>query len=281
MEVIQVPAATQAQPQLSAGGISFVNYRDRGGPFRNRVLFDRFAFSFVQNGQKQIYRAAKNTVLSAGQGMLIPEGNSIIAEHSDNDEPYHSVIIFFPGELGRRFLQKHLPSTGQVTESRAPFIHFKVHSYLQLCINQIKGLIESRAPISEALALHKLEELLLVMAEQYPAELQHLFGGLTSPSLKILVENNLMNKLSLEELAFLANRSLASFKRDFEKTYGLPPQRYIRERKLELALEELLAGKTPTELYLDYGYENLSNFNTAFKRRYGHPPAAYRLLTTG
>lgn len=281
MKVIQVPGAAYAQPQLTAGGISFMNYRDQGRPCRNRVLFDCFAFSFVQNGEKHIYRSDKNTILSKGQGMLIPEGKSIIAERSCNDDPYHSVIVFFPGEMGRKFLQKHLTGASPATGNRVPFIHFEVNAYLQMCIDQVKGLVERQTPTSEALAQHKLEELLLVMAERYPAELQYLFGVTASPSLKLLIENNLMNNLSLEELAFLANRSLASFKRDFEKTYGLPPQRYIRERKLELALEELLGGKTPTELYLDYGYENLSNFNAAFKRRYGYPPATYRQLKTG
>jgi AraC-like DNA-binding protein len=275
MEIIQVPAATCAQPQISAGQISFVNYRDQGGPFRNRVLFDRFAFSFVQNGQKQIYRANKNTILSAGQGMLIPEGNSIIAEHSDNTAPYHSVIIFFPGQLGRNFISRNFSQLTAPGKNDAPFVHFKMDSYLEVFVRHIREMVENKTPVSEALALHKLEELLLVMAERHPAELQSMFGAANTPSLKKLVENNLMNKLSLDELAFLANRSLASFKRDFEKCYGLPPQRYIRERKLELALHELRNGKNPGDIYLDYGYENLSNFNTAFKRRYGQPPVTF------
>lgn len=275
MDVIQVPAATHAQPQLAAGQISFVNYRDKGGPFRSRVLFDRFAFSFVQNGQKHIYRQDENTILSAGQAMLIPEGNSIIAEHSPNAEPYHSVIIFFPGEFGRQFMDRHFTAAEREIKTNAPFIHFKTDDYLDAYIKHICGLIEAGTPVSETLALHKLEELLLVMAERYPDGLKSIFGNSTVPSLKKLVETNLMNKLSLDELAFLANRSLASFKRDFEKSYGIPPQRYIRERKLELALEELREGKSPSDLYLVYGYENLSNFNAAFKRLYGYPPITY------
>src|SRR3569833_1521658 len=82
MQIIQVPEATRYQARIAAGDITFVDYRDKGGAFRTRVLFDRCAVSFVQNGQKQIYRAAENTVLTPGHGMLIPEGNSIIAEHS-------------------------------------------------------------------------------------------------------------------------------------------------------------------------------------------------------
>jgi AraC-like DNA-binding protein len=87
-----------------------------------------------------------------------------------------------------------------------------------------------------------------------------------------------MEHLTLEEMAFLAHKSLSSFKRDFEKSYGISPGKYIRERKLELASKDLLQGKSPSELYLDYGYESLSNFIQAFKKKYGYTPAAYRTM---
>jgi AraC-like DNA-binding protein len=91
-----------------------------------------------------------------------------------------------------------------------------------------------------------------------------------------LVEQHLMEHLSLEELAFLSHKSLSSFKRDFERSYGISPGKFIRERKLELASKELLQGKSPSELYLEYGYESLSNFIQAFKKKYGYTPSAFR-----
>jgi AraC-like DNA-binding protein len=275
MQIIHVPDATKAQPRMDAGPISFVSYRDHGKPFRNRVQFNQYAFSFVQNGEKQIFRAAENVILKPGHGMLIPEGNSIIAEHSDNAQPYHSVIVFFPGSLGSEFVARHLPRLAS-TPSQAPYIHFTTTSYLFAYIQHIRQLVETGQTVSETVAQHKLEELLLVMSEVYPEQLASMFACDTHTSLKRLVENNLFSKLSLDELAFLSNRSLSSFKRDFEKAYGIPPQRYIRERKLELASEELAQGKSPSDLYLQYGYENLSNFNAAFKRQYGCSPGAYR-----
>lgn len=274
MNIVQVPQAAQTQPQINAGGISFVDYRDQGGVFRSRVLFDHYAFSFVQNGEKQIFRSTESTVLHAGEGMLIPEGNSIIAEHSNNAEPYHSVLIFFPGQVGRDFVSKHL-SLNTPVKQMLPYLHFNTDAYISAYVDQLRQLIKSQLPLSEKMARHKLYELLLAMAELYPEQLCALFAGGEQLSLKSLIEYHLFNMLSLDELAFLANRSLSSFKRDFEKAYGISPQRYIRGRRLELACTELARGKSPSDLYLQYGYENLSNFNTAFKRKYGLPPAAY------
>ena len=275
MDIIHVPEAVAAQQKIVAGEISFVNYTDKGGPFRNRVMFSCYTFSFIQNGQKRIYRAGESRVLSPGQGMLIPEGNCIITEHSDTAERYNSVLVFFPARLGKGFIAAHKRKTA-VRPERPPYIHFTTNAYIDEYVRNVKNLIESQQTLSEEMAGLKVNELLTAIYEMSPGLLTGIFGAPESIPLKVVVENNLFNNLTLEELAFLANRSLSSFKRDFEKAYGISPQRYIRNRKLEVACAELTKGISPSDLYLAYGYENLSNFNTAFKRKYGVTPAAFR-----
>jgi AraC family transcriptional regulator, exoenzyme S synthesis regulatory protein ExsA len=275
MQIIQVPEATRYQSRIAADDITFVDYRDKGGPFRTRVLFDRCAVSFVQNGQKQIYRAAENTVLTPGHGMLIPEGNSIIAEHSNNAEPYGSVIIFFPRSIGQAFIAGRRSKAGNGPMA-SPYIYFKTNAYISEYVRNIKSLIAAGQQLSRGMALLKVNELLTALDELAPQLLPGMFGSPADISLKTVVENNLFGSLTLDELAFLSNRSLSSFKRDFEKAYGLSPQKYIRERKLEIACTELAKGKSASELYLDFGYQHVSNFNTAFKRKYGVTPADYR-----
>jgi len=274
---IRVPETTKVQPQLKCGDISFVNYSDKGGPFKNRVIFDCFAFSFVQNGQKHIYRSGNNILLQTGYAMLIPEGNSIIAEHSLDDHPYNSFLILFPGQLGRDFLALQKLPVKNNSKHQVPYIHFKLNEYLHEYIKGMQLLVQHNLPLSVALARHKLEELLLAIYELIPAELNAIFfNNAYDMPLKTLVEKNLFNKLDLDELSFLANRSLSSFKRDFERAYGVSPQKYMRERRLEIACAELAKGKTPGELYLAAGYESLANFCTAFKKRYNFSPGTFR-----
>ena len=98
MEAITVPEAVNDKPQIKAGEISFVYYRERDDLFKNQVVFNRCAISFVLNGQKELYRRADCTIIRPGQGLIIPEGNTLIAEHVVNgtsrDEFYSSFIIF-------------------------------------------------------------------------------------------------------------------------------------------------------------------------------------------
>jgi AraC-like DNA-binding protein len=276
MEALAVPDIIQHQPLIKAGDITFMHYSDKGSLFKHRVLFNQYAVSFVLNGQKEIYRASGNSVIREGQAMLIPAGHSIIAEHSLNRDPYSSLIVFFPARQVTDFIARHRVPV--VVDELAPFIQFNSTLYLREYVASLQKLISNRVLLSELVAIHKLKELLLVIYELFPAQLSALVHrGDEQLSLKSLVEHHLFKKLTLEELAFLANRSLSSFKRDFEKAYGISPQKYIRERKLEAACLELGKGKQASQLYSDFGYDNLSNFNTAFKRKFGLTPAAYRL----
>jgi len=274
MTAIAVPQAVNLQPQISCGDIAFVDYRETGSFFRNQVIFNSTAVSFVLNGQKEIFRSGERTIIQEGQVLLIPEGHSLIAEHSLNADKYNSFIIFFPVQLAADFL-----SGNKIKPKKIPapaFLHFNSTPHLSGYISSLQQLIRSGHQFTEAMAQHKLHELFLAIYELFPAKFTALFSNQQQLSLKKLVEDHLFHNLTIEELAFLANRSLSSFKRDFERTYGTSPQKYIRESKLDAARAELERGKQATELYHQYGYDNLSNFSTAFKRKFGITPGTYR-----
>jgi AraC-like DNA-binding protein len=282
MTSVSVPAAIRHHEQIKAGEISFIWYSEKNNPDKqldkSLVIFEQVVVSFVLNGVKEIYLSAERAVITPGFGIVIPAGNSIMAEHSNNDKPYNSLLAVFPVQFIIDFLNlnQKKPANNHSTKAKHDFIPFKLTAYLNEYVKTIQELIRQQQQLSYAIAKHKLEELLLVLYELYPDELTALFiadADQQQQSLKKIVENNLMNNLSLTELAFLANRSLSSFKRDFEKAYGLAPQKYIREKKLEAARHEISKGERATELYIPYGYENLSNFNTAFKKKFGVTPA--------
>ena len=280
MTSIYIPEATQNQNRIVAGDISFVHYTEKDSFEKHRVVFNCYAISFVINGEKIIVRPSNNTVVGTGEGIVIPAGNSLIAEHTLNDRQYSSILIFFPISFAVNFLNKHQLSTGSLSTQNADYIKFRQTNYLAGYIKSLQVLIHEQQNLSYELAVNKVEELLLVLLQNHREQLIPLLQSNTpSPSLqlKTVVENNLFNNLTLDELAFLAHKSLASFKRDFEKAYHIAPGKYIRERKLEIAKHELSQGKNASSLYLDFGYDNLSNFSSAFKKQFGVSPKQYQL----
>lgn len=279
MTDVYIPQATENQQRVTVGDISFVNYTEQDNFQKSRVIFNCYVISFVVNGQKAIFRPSNNTIVSTGEGILIPQGNSLMAEHTLNDHQYNSVLVYFPARLALDFLNKHKLSAKQ-TSLQPDYIKFKQTNYFAGYIKSVQALIHEGQNLPYQLAANKVEELLLVLLQSHGDQLIGLLQS-NKPSsemlLKNVVENNLFNNLTLDELAFLAHKSLASFKRDFEKAYHVSPGKYIRERKLEIARQELEQGKIASSLYIDFGYDNLSNFSSAFKKKFGISPKQYQL----
>jgi len=92
------------------------------------------------------------------------------------------------------------------------------------------------------------------------------------------VEENIMNSLSLYQLAVLSGRSLSSFRRDFLAIYNMPPSQWIRQKRLEKA-KELLTSTTMTVTDVCYttGFENIAHFSRLFKSEYGDCPSEFRM----
>jgi len=91
------------------------------------------------------------------------------------------------------------------------------------------------------------------------------------------VEENIMNSLSVQQLATLSGRSVSSFRRDFMAIYNMPPSQWIRLKRLEKA-KELLQGTTMTITDICYtlGFEHIAHFSKLFKTHFGCPPSNYK-----
>jgi AraC-like DNA-binding protein len=85
--------------------------------------------------------------------------------------------------------------------------------------------------------------------------------------------NNYYFNVPIEKFAQLTGRSLASFKRDFQKTFGMAPRQWLQEKRLTEAhylIEQ--KNKKASNIYLDLGFESLSHFSYSFKKKYGKTP---------
>lgn len=89
-----------------------------------------------------------------------------------------------------------------------------------------------------------------------------------------VIEDNLTTPVTLADLAYLSGRSLSSFKREFQRIYGAPPAKWIREQRLEKARELLsTTPMTVTQVCYSLGFENLAHFSRIFKQKFGIAPS--------
>ncbi len=83
--------------------------------------------------------------------------------------------------------------------------------------------------------------------------------------------------LAVEDLARAAGLSPAHFSREFRRTFGESPHRYLLTRRLERAAHLLrMTDRSVGEICLDVGLRSVGSFTTSFRRMYGMPPTAYR-----
>jgi AraC family transcriptional regulator len=105
-------------------------------------------------------------------------------------------------------------------------------------------------------------------------------GRLSDAQLRLIfdyVEENLHRDMSISELAALVGMGPDVFARHFKARIGMPPYRYVTERRIRLA-ETLLADEDGpiADIALAVGFSSQSHFTTQFTRFSHMTPAAYR-----
>lgn len=81
---------------------------------------------------------------------------------------------------------------------------------------------------------------------------------------------------SLEELARLACMSPSSLRLKFQQVHQCSVFGWLRERRLQLACEQLRQGCSVQQAAHRVGYRHATNFATAFRARYGIAPSQFR-----
>ena len=78
------------------------------------------------------------------------------------------------------------------------------------------------------------------------------------------------------ELAELSGYSLFRFCHLFKSAFGISAGKYIKQKKLEKAAQNIASGMSITEAAARAGYETASGFAKAFRKEYGISASEYR-----
>jgi AraC-like DNA-binding protein len=131
----------------------------------------------------------------------------------------------------------------------------------------------------EALGIVLVHELARLNTER-GSEVAQVYGGLAAWQRRKAadyIEEHLAESISLAALAQLVRLSPNYFCRAFSHSFGMPPQRYHTQQRIERA-KTLLAkhGASVTDVGLTVGYSEASAFSAAFRRVSGLTPSSYR-----
>ncbi|KAF1716894.1 hypothetical protein CSC74_08475 [Pseudoxanthomonas yeongjuensis] len=105
-------------------------------------------------------------------------------------------------------------------------------------------------------------------------------GGLPAGTLRRIseyIERELSNSISLHDLASMAGLSDCHFARAFKQSTGMPPHRYLMNRRVERATM-LIQGtnRSLSQIALEAGFHDQSHFSRLIVRATGQTPRELR-----
>ena len=242
---------------------------------KSKVNLSMNMFSFLQVGKKQVHFANTSVAVNNKQSLLLKKGNWLWTELLDTDAVYYCKLFFFSKNKLTDFLSKYTKNVKPYKED-VPYFVIENDDYLANFISSLSSNIFQNHSYSDALLDLKFEEIMLYLLNKYGSSFEYYLHSLISKEIspfKNVVESNVNSNLKLEEIAFLCNMSLSTFKRHFTNEYKEPPGKWLQDKRLQKAKELLQGGELKaSDIYLDVGYNNLSNFSIAFKNKFGISP---------
>ena len=98
---------------------------------------------------------------------------------------------------------------------------------------------------------------------------------------KIIMQENIFNPITPEEIAAQLNLSYSWFRRAFKEYTGFSPAKYITVLRLKKAKTMLVSTpKSIKDISLSLNFENVEYFSTFFKKMTGKTPMSYRKNAT-
>lgn len=86
------------------------------------------------------------------------------------------------------------------------------------------------------------------------------------------IESRLGDNLQIQELADAAGLGRTAFCEGFAEYFGLPPHRYIIEKRIDAAKRRLFEDYSITQVAYDLGFSSASHFSSTFKAIVGLTP---------
>jgi AraC-like DNA-binding protein len=186
---------------------------------------------------------------------------------------FKSMSVFLDEAALRAFSEEYHTVAGKPYEGPS-FISLKKDPMYDSYVESLWSYLKD--PSNEALTTLKVKEAILLLL-QLDADTKNILFDFNNPA-KIDLENymnrNFTFNVDLKRFAYLTGRSLATFKRDFDKVFHTSPSRWLQQKRLQAAYQLIKEqGRRPSDVYLEVGFEDLSHFSFAFKKNFGVAPS--------
>ncbi len=249
---------------------------------------------YVQQGMKIIRYSHATYSVNRGEVFFLSPGRHYVENVPAGNDPYRETTINFSNQMMADAIsalvsvygiEVRKPQTGRLDPSIA-HVNTQVWPEMQLFFESLFPYVNAEIATPEKPAISQ-EMLRLKLAEFAYMVLSHREYGMQhkilqcvdriSDPFEAIIRASVFEDLSLEELAARSNKSLTSFKNDFQRVFGDTPHRWIvKQRLLHARLLTVSTSKPISQIGFECKFDNTSHFIKLFKREFGITPLAMR-----
>ena len=216
---------------------------------------DHNCFLHVITGNHLLFSRERSWLISKGSTVFIKKGG--LGIQKIDEDAFCALMFYVPDSYIHSFLNnksesfqfEHSPISNDM------LIDLETNEVLVAFFNSVLSYLETdRQPTEELLELKFKELLLNIISNPANKELtSYLYKVFLSGNtdLSDIMERNYLYNLSLDEFARICHRSLSKFKRDFDAVFGMPPGRWLMEKRLGYAGRLLHNSKKDHRRYSD------------------------------
>lgn len=242
--------------------------------FKTEVTFEQHMLVWFISGETKIVQADSNYTFRAGDIFLIPRNQlATIINYPKDGLPHKTVVM----HLTTTRLQNFYANLGikPAASLSNKIRRFENHPLLESCLASLVPYFDLEDTFPENIATLKITEAISIL-RAIDMDIDGILANFEEPGkidLAGFMEKNYMFNMPLEKFGYMTGRSLTTFKRDFKKAFNTTPQKWLTQKRLELAHYQLAEknGK-PVDVCYEVGFENLSHFSYAFKKQFGCAP---------
>lgn len=260
--------------------VQIFDYHITSSCIKNKVMLNKNVFSFLLEGTKELITQERATIINNNAFLLIKSGNCLMTENISETNIYRSVLFFFNDDILLKLLQKNNLSK-TIHSGSKPYKIFQYDDYIHHFVKSLIKIKEYDNSLQSTLLQTKFEEILTYLLYRNGTEFLNdilTYQDSHSRHFTDVIQSNKLNNLTIQELSFLCNMSISTFKRNFEQHYQTSPIKWFQEKRLEYSAYLLsIKKKRPIDIYSEIGFESLSSFTHAFKVKYNTTPKQFQL----
>ncbi|GGB81994.1 hypothetical protein GCM10011325_06860 [Dyadobacter sediminis] len=231
------------------------------------------------SGRFSMVNAEEKISMKSGEMLLIQKNQlAEITKTPLENEHYQTIVISLQENMLRQIALEEQIETGR-KYTGPPNILIPGNDFLRAFFQSILPYVRNPdEKLTNSMGMLKVREAVHLLLHTMPS-LQELLFDFSEPykmDLEKFMLHNYHYNIPVEKFAHLTGRSLAGFKRDFQKTFGMAPRHWLQEKRLVEARHLIeTKNKKPSAIYLELGFESLSHFSHSFKKKFGKAPTEW------